>query len=138
MSRLKPWWHEDQAGHYEREANWFAAGFHWSWVAVFAPAAAEKWERLDQACRHLKSWQLAQTACDRLAADQAKYRGAFPAQSPWLNFLLAMAYHRQGQKLKARECFERAALPKEAGAEQRTIFEQLRREAEREMGRQKY
>jgi hypothetical protein len=130
MSRLKPWWHEDLAILHGKDKNWFAAGFHWSWAVTAAPASLEKWQELDQACRQMKDWRCATAACLRLVAEQPGIDVRFPAQCPWLNFALATAHHRQGNKLKARECFDRASLPKDAGPEQQATFDQLRREAE--------
>ena len=131
MSRVKPWWHEEQARRFEKRArdddgklaDWFAAGFHWSWGVSAAPTFAG-WQGLDQACRHLKDWRHAQAACDRLVQHQVDVR--IPPEFPWLNFLLAVSHHRLGDKLKAEEFFGRAKLMKDASPEQLATFERLR------------
>lgn len=138
-TRLDPYWQFEQAFRHEKEKNWHAAAFHWSWVVHSDPAVLEHWQRLDHACRQLRSWHHAQEVCTRLAKEQPNLDLKLHGEggSPWLNFLVARAHHRIGNKTKAKEYFNLARLPGTLNADERKIFEALPRETAFELGLEK-
>jgi hypothetical protein len=54
----------------------------------------------------------------------------------WGKLFLALACHKEGQADQAREWFDRAAFPDNAGWEERFLFERLRQEATEVMKRE--
>jgi WD40 repeat protein/serine/threonine protein kinase len=66
MARFHPLWHQQQAQASEGAKDWFAAAFHWGQLAEHQPWQATHWKQLNSACAHLKDWQPAKAACDRL------------------------------------------------------------------------
>ena len=58
MSRLKPWWHDEQASRCEKEKAWYAEAYHLSWV-VKANPNPENQKRFNAACQTLHPREVA-------------------------------------------------------------------------------